>query len=95
MFASVTEVQFKPGKGKEANELALSRFLELEDVEGLKQVITIDRGNDKRLIIGMYENQSQQEAGASSFQETLRLWGDLVAEEPVRDGGEVITHNEY
>ena len=46
MYASITEIKFKPGKVGEAMALAGSRRPELGQVDGLKQVTVVDKGND-------------------------------------------------
>ena len=95
MYASITEIKFKPGKVGEAMALAGSRRPELGQVDELKQVTVVDKGNDLLLIVGQYESQAQQEVAGSSFQETLRLWGDLVEGTPTRAGGAVLSNDVY
>ena len=95
MHASITEIKFKPGKSKEAIDVGRSRRPDLEQVDGLKQIIIVDRGDDTWLIVGMYESQAQQEAAGASLQETLERWGDMVEVTPTRTGGAVFSNEAY
>lgn len=67
MHASITEIKFKSGKSQEAIDVGRSRRPDLERVDGLKQIMIIERGDDTWLIVGLYESQAQQEAAAASF----------------------------
>ena len=62
MFASVIEVQLKPGTFDEAMGIVRAALPELRKVPGLKQLISIDKGNDQSIVIAIYESQAAQEA---------------------------------
>ncbi len=89
MFTSVIEFQILPGKMEEAIEFAGSLGSELEQIDGLKQFITIDRGNDRALSLVIYESQAQWEAAGPRAQEILGRMAGLVAAPPNREGCEV------
>ena len=95
MYASVIELQFKPGKIEEALELARSLRSELAGLDGIKQFITIDRGDDSSLAVVIYGSQAQWEAAAPRAQEILGRMADLVAAPPVRAGGDVYVNEMF
>ena len=89
MFASVIAFQFQPGKTEEAIELAGSLRSELEQLDGLKPFIPINRGNDRGLSIVIYESQARWEAAGPRAQEILGRMASLVAAPPSREGCDV------
>jgi hypothetical protein len=95
MFASVIEFQMLPGKMEDAAEFAGSLRSQLEQLDGLKQFITIDRGNDKALTLVIYESQAQWEAAGPKAQEILGKMAELVAAPPNREGCEVTVNEVF
>ncbi len=89
MYASVVEIQTKPGKTEELVAAIKAALPELGQITGLKQFITLDMGNDKGLSIVVYESQAAQEAATPKAQEILGRWADLYASPPNRQGAEV------
>ncbi len=80
MFASVVEIQLKPGALDEAVAIARAAIPELRDMTGIKQLITIDKGNDKGLVVVIYESRAAQEAATPKAREILgRVIGLAVA----------------
>ncbi len=89
MFASLIEIPRKPGALDEAMDITRAAVPELREISGLKQIISIDKGNDQSLVIAIYESQAAQEAAAPKAQEVLGRLSDLVAAPPKRLGCEV------
>lgn len=91
-FASIIELQLKPGKTQELAVIAEEMRPDLEKIEGIKQFILIDRGEGKALGISFYANSAQQEAATPKAMELLDKWSDLVTVPPVRTGCKVLVH---
>lgn len=94
-FASIIEVQLQPDKITELAAIAKDMRPELEEIEGIKQFILIDRGNDKALAVSFYANSAQQEAAAPKAKELLDKWAHLVTTPPVRTGCKVLVHQVF
>ncbi len=56
MYASVVEIQLKPGKMDEATEIARAMRPDLEQINGLKQFVVIDHCDDKILTVVIYKS---------------------------------------
>ncbi len=93
MYASVVEFKFKPGATEQAMNVLRSAMPEARQIEGLKQFITIDTGDDTALSVVIFENQAQQEAATPKAREIMGRMADMVAAPPVRKG-RPITINE-
>ena len=89
MYASVIELQFQPGKTEEALEMTQGLIPELRQIDGLMQFLVVDRGNDRSLVIAVYESQAKREAATSSAQAILGRMAGLLAAAPNREGCEV------
>lgn len=89
MFASVIEVQLKSGTLDEVNGITRAALPELREIPGLKQFLSIDKGNDQGLVVAIYESQAAQEAAAPKAQEILGRIAGHAAAPPVRLGCEV------
>ncbi len=89
MYASIVEIQAKPGKTEDLVAAVKAVLPELGQITGLKQFITLDMGNDKGLSIAVYESQADREAATPKVQEILGRWADLYAATPNRQGAEV------
>lgn len=89
MFASVIEVQLKPGTFNEAMDITRAALPEMKEIPGLTQIISIDKGNDQGLVIAIYESQGAQEAATPKAPEVLGRIAGLAAGAPVRAGCDV------
>ncbi len=94
MFASVIDVQLKPGTLDEAMDITRAALPEMREIPGLKQIISIDKGNDQGLVIAIYESQAAQEAAAPKAQEVLGRIAGLAAAPPQRLGCEVLINEQ-
>jgi len=86
MHASVVEIKLKPGTVTELVNFAEDLREELAQLEGLKELILIDKGNQDILGIVIYETAAQQQATTARAQEVLAGMAEFVAEPPVRKG---------
>ena len=89
MFASVVEVQLKPGALDEVNDIIRAAMPKLREIPGVKQFISIDKGNDRSLVVVIYESQSEQEAATPKAQEIFGRMDGFAVAPPVRSGCEV------
>ena len=94
MFASVIDVQLKPGTLDEAMGITRAALPEMREIPDLKQLISIDKGNDQGLVIAIYESQAAQEAAAPKAQEVLGRIAGLAAAPPQRLGCEVLINEQ-
>ncbi len=95
MFASVIEIQLKPGTLDEAVDITRAALPEMREVPGLKQLISIDKCNDQGLVIAIYESQAAQEAATPKAQEILGRIAGLAAAPPQRMGCEVNINEQF
>ncbi len=95
MFASVIEIQLKPGTLDEAIGITRAALPEMREIPGIKQLISIDKGNDLGLVIAIYESQAAQEAATSKAQEILGRIAGLAAALPQRLGCEVTINEQF
>ncbi len=95
MFASVIDVQLKPGTLDEAMDITRAALPEMREIPGLKQIISIDKGSDQGLVIAIYESQAAQEAAAPKAQEVLGRIAGLAAAPPQRLGCEVLINEQF
>jgi hypothetical protein len=95
MYASIIDIQLKPGTTSQATDITLGAMDEIRAIDGVKQIISIDRGNDQGLVIAIYESQATQEAATPRAQEILGRLGDLYAAPPERQGGEVLVNESF
>jgi hypothetical protein len=95
MYASIIDIQLKPGTTSQATEIILGTVDDIGAVDGIKQVISIDRGGDRGLVIAIYESQAAQEAATPKAQEILGRLGDLYAAPPDRQGCEVLVNETF
>lgn len=91
-FASLIEIQLMPGKTTELKTIAEEMRPDMEKIEGIKQFILIDRGDDKALAVSFYANSDQQEAASTKAAELLGKWSHIVTTPPVRVGCKVLVH---
>ena len=95
MFASVIEVQLKAGTFDEAMAITRAALPDMKDIPGIKQIISIDKGNDQGLVVAIYESQAAQEAAAPKAQEILGRIAGLAAAPPQRLGCEVNINEQF
>ena len=95
MYASVVEIQLKPGKMGEATEIARAMRPDLEQINGLKQFIVIDHCHDKLLAVVIYEGKADREAATPKAQELLGRLAELAAAPPERMGCEVTVNEVF
>ena len=86
MYASIIELHFKPNVMQEALCYAVSLRPMLEKIDGLNQMLSIDRGDDKATVIVVYDSKDQRDAAAGQAQEVLASMAQFVAEPPERQG---------
>ena len=89
MYASYIEMQLKPGKMAEAVERMKHVEVELGQVDGLRQFIIVDRGNDSSTLVALYNTAEDQEAAGPKAAELLGRLADLMAAPPDRKQVEV------
>jgi len=92
MYASIIDIQLKPGTTSQATDITLDAMDDIRAIDGIKQFISIDRGNDRGIVIAIYESQAAQEAATPKAQEVLGLLGDLFAAPPERQGCELLVN---
>ncbi len=95
MYASIVEIQAKPGKTEDLVAAVKAALPELGQVAGIKQLITLDMGNDKGLSVVVYESQADREAAQPIAQEILGRWAHLYAAMPNRQGAEVLINESF
>ena len=89
MYASYIEMQLKPGKMAEAVEMMRQVEAELRQVDGLKQFIIVDRGNDSSTVLALYDTAEDQEAAGPKSAEIVSRLKDIIAAPPDRKKVEV------
>jgi len=89
MYASYIEMQLKPGKMAEAVEMIERVESELQFVDGLKQFIVVDRGNDSSTVLALYDTAEDQEAAGPKSAEIVSRFKDIIAAPPDRKQVEV------
>jgi len=95
MYASIIDIQLKPGTTSQATDITLGAMDDIRAVDGIKQIISIDRGSDRGLVIAIYESQAAQEAATPKAQKILGRLGDLYAATPERQGCEVLVNETF
>ena len=95
MYTSIIEIQFQSGTMDKALEITEAMKPDLAQLDGLRQFVVVDRGNDAGLVLAIYDSQAQQEAAGPRAQELLGRLGALFAATPERNGGEVRVNDNY
>ena len=95
MYASVLQVKFKPGTMSQAVETTVGAMDQVRAIDGIKQLISIDTGNDTGLLIATYESQAAQEAAGPKAREVLSLLADFLAVQPERKACEVLVNETF
>ena len=89
MYASYIEMKLKPGKMAEAVERMKEVEAELGQVDGLKQFIMADKGNDSSTLLAIYDTAEAQEAAGPKAAEIVSRLMDVIAAPPDRKQVEV------
>ena len=89
MYASFIETNMKPGTSAEGTEMAESMKSDLAQVDGLRQFIMIDKGDDNSVVIALYDSAEDQVAAGPQAAELLSRFAGLLAEPPERNQVEV------
>ena len=89
MYASYIEMQLKPGKMAEAMEMIERVESELQFVDGLKQFIVVDRGNDNSTVLALYDTAEDQEAAGPKSAEVVSRFMNVITAPPDRQQVEV------
>ena len=95
MFASVIEIQLKPGALDEVSDIMRAAMPERREISGIKQYISIDKGNDQALVVVIYESRAAQEAATPKAREILGRVIGLAVAHPVRSGCEVNINEQF
>ena len=82
-------MQLKPGKMAEAMEMMKQLEAELGGIDGLKQFIIVDRGNDRSTVLALYESAEEQEAATPKSAEVVSRFMNVIAAPPDRQQVEV------
>lgn len=95
MYASIIELHFKPNLMQEALNYASSLRPKLEQIDGLNQMLSIDRGDDKATVIVVYDSKAQRDAASEQAQEVLAAMAHFVAGPPERQGFEIAMNEKF
>ena len=83
MFASFIEMKLKPGKMAEAVSMTETMQADFQAM-GMKQIIIVDKGNDKAMLLALYETAQAQESVAPKAAELIGRLGVLLESPPER-----------
>jgi len=83
MFASFIEMKLKPGKMAEAVSMTETMQADFQAM-GMKQIIIVDKGNDKAMLLAFYETAQAQESVAPKAAELIGRLGVLLESPPER-----------
>ena len=89
MYASYIEMQIKSGMMAETMERMKQVEAELSEVDGLKQFIIVDKGNDSSTVLALYDTAEDQEAAGPKSAEIVSRFMDVIAAPPDRKQVEV------
>ena len=95
MYASIIELHFKPNLKQEALTFATSLCPIMEQIDGLNQMLSIDRGDDRATIIVVYDTKKQRDAAAEKAQEVLASMARFLDQPPERYGHEIIINEKF
>ena len=95
MYTSMIEFQLQPGKMAEAMEITEGMKPDLARLDGIRQFILVDKGDDAGLVLAIYDSQAQQEAAGPKARDLLSRMGALYTAAPERKGGEVLANEIY
>ena len=83
MFASFMEMKLKPGKMAEAVSMTETMQADIQAM-GMKQIIIVDKGNDKAMLLAFYETAQAQESATPKAIEIIGQLGVLFESPPER-----------
>ena len=95
MYASYVEVKMRPGVSAEAIKLARSLIPEVGQIPNIKQFTLVDKGNDKLLLIALYDSPEEQEAAGPKALDVIGKMEHLFATPPQRIQMEVPINHTY
>ena len=93
-FSIGIDMVFKAAMMKNAIEIAEKMRPEFSDL-GCNQFLMINKGNDKAIILAIYESEEKQQAALPKTQELLGKLKDIYASMQERQGGNVIINEVY
>lgn len=93
-FSIGIDMVFKAAMMKNAIEIAEKMRPEFSDL-GCNQFLMINKGNDKAIILAIYESEEKQQTALPKAQELLGKLKDIYASMPERQGGNVIINEVY
>lgn len=95
MFSTILNVQGKPDSADQMKAFVVDVLDRLAEVPGIRAFQSIDRGEDKYLIVVTYDTKEDWENAATVSRELLSKIADLMAAPPEREGAEVIAFRAY
>lgn len=95
MHASVIEGKAKPGMTDALVAAVRERLPEIAQLAGIKQVVSIDLGNDDGLTLVIYESREAQEAATPRATEILGGLAEFYAAPPNRRGCAVLLNEAF
>jgi len=95
MYASIIELKFKPNLMQEALNYAASLRPTMEQIDGLNQMLSIDRDDDKATVIVVYDSKQQRDAAAGKAQEVLAAMAQFLDQPPERHGHEITINEKF
>ena len=93
-FSIGIDMVFKAAMMKNAIEIAEKMRPEFSDL-GCNQFLMINKGNDKAIILAIYESEEKQQTALPKAQELLGKLKDIYASMPERQGGNLIINEVY
>jgi heme-degrading monooxygenase HmoA len=95
MYASLIEVKLKPGSSEEVTELLGAMRSGLEAIDGLRQLIVVDKGDDTFSEVVIYETESQWESARPQVQQLMMPLIEFLADMPQTVGGTVVMNDNF
>ena len=95
MYASVIELHFKPNLMQEALNYAASLRPTMKQIDGLNQMLSIDRGDDRATVIVVYDSKEQRDAAAEKAQEVLAGMAQYLDQPPERHGHKITINEQF
>lgn len=95
MYATVIESRVKPGQRGDLLAALHEAMPDVAKVLGIKQILSVDRGDDRALTLIIYESQAAQESASERAREILEALSEYYAEAPVRSVGEVMLNDTF
>ncbi len=95
MYASVIEGKAKPGMTDALVAAVRDKLPEIAQLAGIKQLVSIDLGNDEGLTLVIYESQEAQEAATPRATEILGGMAEFYAAPPNRRGCTVLLNEAF